>query len=515
MADAREVICRPAGRRVPGWFTVLGAAGAGLTAAGVSYGAELLEVVGSALVLVALVCLYVATSRVSADAYGLRSRTLLRRRSMPWSDIADLRTYIQYGRNQEIHRVSVLLRDGRTRRLPLALSGSSANRREFDARLDELRALHRRYGDPASDHLPVIAYGSAGRFPAVTWILCVLLLAGAGLAAWFVPGLASDEHAWRAAVPCTSATPAAERDECLSTRHAVIVRTEVSNRETGNWLYFADGRPLERLRVSHEGAEGFRPGDRVELTVWRHQVRRVAGEHHVWRKNFAGGGEVAVIAAACALAAGYPGARLLLRRRGRRLPDDEVLPSALPFAGALAGTAVWLLPFCYQHPTDPLGSSGALAWAAAGTAATLGMSAWAWRATRIRTPDSTPAAGAGPSGEAGDLFLAAHFLEHTDYNPHGFGTHIVLGDGGPPAVTPHPGPGRFAARRIPVERLTVTNVRRARGSDGESVPRSWHIAEMDDAGEPVRLAAAPDDLARVLDALGCGRLSQNAGRARP
>ena len=39
-----------------------------------------------------------------------------------------------------------------------------------------------------------------------------------------------------------------------------------------------------------------------------------------------------------------------------------------------------------------------------------------------------------------EVFLAARYLEATDYNPNDFGTHIVLG-GGPPAVTP-PGPGR-------------------------------------------------------------------------
>ncbi|NEC65078.1 hypothetical protein G3I41_10550, partial [Streptomyces sp. SID9727] len=53
----------------------------------------------------------------------------------------------------------------------------------------------------------------------------------------------------------------------------------------------------------------------------------------------------------------------------------------------------------------------------------------------------------------------------------------------------------------PADRLTVTAVRRARGSDGDTVPRDWHIAELDDAGEPVRLAAAPADLARIVDAL--------------
>ncbi|NEC05254.1 PH domain-containing protein, partial [Streptomyces sp. SID7909] len=36
---------------------------------------------------------------------------------------------------------------------------------------------------------------------------------------------------------------------------------------------------------------------------------------------------------------------------------------------------------------------------------------------------------------------------------------------------------------------------------GDTVPRGWHIAELDDGGAPVRLAAAPADLARITDAL--------------
>lgn len=82
------------------------------------------------------------------------------------------------------------------------------------------------------------------------------------------------------------------------------------------------------------------------------------------------------------------------------------------------------------------------------------------------------------------MFLAARFLESTDYNPNHFGTYILLGDG-PPAVVPHPGPGRFAARPIPARRLTVQGVRRLRGGDdGETVPRGWHVAE------PVDIAIA-------------------------
>ena len=257
----------------------------------------------------------------------------------------------------------------------------------------------------------------------------------------------------------------------------------------------------------------FGPGDSVELTVWRGEVREVVGERYVYRLHVPASGELAVVAALCLLAAGYPAARALLRLRGRRLPDDEVLPSALPFAGALVGTALWLLPLGYLHPTTLLTDPVAITWAAAGSAATPAFLVWAWRATRVRTPGESDTRvrgrtrgrrGVRRADEEDDVFLAARFLEHTDYNPYGFGTHVVLG-GGPLAVTPHPGPGRFAAKPVPVERLVVKEVRRVRGSDGDTVPSGWHIAELDDAGTPVRLAAAPDDLTRILRELGPGR----------
>jgi hypothetical protein len=152
-----------------------------------------------------------------------------------------------------------------------------------------------------------------------------------------------------------------------------------------------------------------------------------------------------------------------------------------------------------------------LTWAAGGSLATLGLFAWAWRATRIRTPVAAATTETAQELPADEVFLPARFLESTDYNPNNFGTHIVLGDG-PPAVTPHPGPGRFAAKRIPVERLTVKDVRRPRGSDGDTVPRSWHIAELDDAGNPIHLAAAPADLTRIIHALSSARTRANSPR---
>ncbi|MGW1227502.1 PH domain-containing protein [Streptomyces sp. NPDC001515] len=461
------------------------------------------------------VFLYLATARLTADAYGLRSRTLLRRRTVPWTRVVELRRYIQYGRHTDIHRVSVLLDTGRSWRLPMPMSGEDLGR--FDAELAALRALHRRHGPAtAPDEVPVIARGAAGRRTVLPWVLCAVLLTASGVAATYVADAAAERRAWRAAVPCTATTPAAERRACLTTLTGVIERTDVNEgRNRTSWLYFTGDRPLHRLGVSRDDAAAFRAGEKVELVFWHGRARTVTGERHVWHDHVTGPGEIAVLSAVCALGAGYAGALLLIRRRGRRLRDDEFLPSSLPFAGALAVTAVWLLPLCALHPTDPLGSTGTVLWAAAGTAATLVALVLAWRATRVRSLEETPAP-AAPDGR--DHFLSARFLEHTAYNPHLFGTHVVIGAGAP-AVTPHAGPGRFAARPIPAERLTVRGVRRARGDEGDTVPTSWHVAEIDDGGEPVRLAAAPADLARILAALEDERRTAGAppdtGTTRP
>lgn len=499
MAEPGEVICRVPARNVSWW-------GAGVCAVAAVVAALLVwrrpDILGVAFWLCAVIALmgpiflYLATARLTADAYGLRSRTLLRRRTVPWSRVADLRRDVQNGRNHDIHRVSVLLDDGRSFRLPLPMSGEDLAR--FDAELASLRALHRRHGTPASDgEAPVITPRAAGRRPVVAWILCAVLLVASAVAASYVADAASQQRAWRAAVPCTDATPAAERRACLTTLSGVIERTYVNEGRGNSWLYFTGDRPLHRLAVSSHDAASFRAGEQVELVFWRGRPRTVTGERHVWRDHLTGPGEIAVFSAVCALGAGYAGSRLLIRRRARRLRDDELLPSSLPFAGAFVATAAWLLPLCALHPTDPLGSPGTVFWAAAGTAVTGAALVLAWRATRVRAPGQAPAA-VPPDGR--DHFLPARFLEHTAYNPHLYGTHVVIG-GGPPAVTPHPGPGRFAARRIPAERLTVVDVRRARGGDGDTVHRDWHVAELDDAGEPVRLAASPGDLARILDAL--------------
>ncbi|WP_043667015.1 PH domain-containing protein [Streptomyces xylophagus] len=502
MTEVRDVICRPGSPRALWFFATCTAAGAVAAAGWAVYRGPYVPwlTVAASLVLIGLLTVHLVTARVDADARGLRSRTLLRRWSVSWDEVADVRVRLRrsnFARGQESCRVGVVLRDGRERVLPLPL-GRSLPDPEVQEKLTALRALHSHHGVPVSDHLVVVSGRTAGRGWAGSTALCVLLLVCAGAVGWFVPGAAATERAWHAAKPCTEATPATQVRECVDTLPAVIERTDVNEARHDSWLYFTDGRPLTRLPVSREAAEGFRPGDRVRLTVWRDEVMAVSGAHYVWHDGVTHTGGVADIAALFVLAAGYPAALTLLTLRGRRLPADEVLPSAGPFTFVLAGTALWLLPLCYLYPTRLLSSLVAIAWGVAGVLATSALFTRAWRATRPRTPQQV----AVDDELAGEVFLAARFLDHTDYNPHGYGTHIALGDG-PPAVAP--GPGRFAARRIPVERLTVRNVRRAHGGDGETVPRHWNVAELDDGGRRVRLAAAPADLARILRELASER----------
>ncbi|MGV9450720.1 PH domain-containing protein [Streptomyces sp. NPDC003635] len=508
MAGVEEVILRSRWRRAQWVVVAITAPGAALAAVGLVLGGPApLAVVGALCLAAAGAALRSAAAEVRADAHGIRTRTLTGRRSVPWRDVADLCVQLRtLPRGGESRRVILVPRAGGRRLLPFPAAWD-AYAQDFATDLDALRALHRRHGSPDSERLAVVSHRTAGGRRVWPLAACVLLLAGAGLAAALVPSADAERRDWEAARPCAATTPAEDMRGCLTTFPAVIERTDDDEGRGGGLLYFTEDRPLDRLAVSREAAQEFEPGDEVELTVWRRQVMEVAGSDHVWREHVAPPGDVAVVAAGLALAAGYPAAQLLMRRRGRGLADDEVLPSALPFAAVLVGTGAWLLPLAHRHPTALLASPTAIAWALAGTAATLALAAWAWRATRIR-PRRDTTAPEEEREETGEVFLRARFLESTDYNPNGFGTHIALGGAEPPAVTP--GPGRFAARPIPVRRLTVKEVRRVRGADGDVVPRSWHIADLDDAGTPVRLAAAPADLARILRALDAGRTLEDA-----
>lgn len=439
--------------------------------------------------------LRMVTVSVRADAHGVHIRTWLRRRSVPWSDIADVQQLVKTYRSAH-HTVVVRRRNGRTVALPLpqGAPGPTSYQERYEADLAALRELHRRYGAPATDHLVVITSRTAGRAWKGLLALCVGLLAGSALAAAFVPTTSAHLRDWKAAVSC----PAGQFDrECLSTERAVVENTDPARGRGKSWLYFTDDRPVDRTSVNQDAANAFHPGDKVTLTIWRGAVYKVTGQRHEWTEHFATGGEVAVVSALLALGAGVPAAQLLIRRRARRQPSDSALPSVRPFVAALVGTGVWLLPYVHALTADPFLSGGALLWMVPGVPVSVALFWWAWRATRIGRQDAPDAA--APLKEP--KFVAARFLDATDYNPHRFGTHIVLGDG-PPAVLPHSGPGRFAAHEIPVSRLSVREIRRARGEETELVPRDWEVAELSDTGRLVRLAASPANLRLVLGELG-------------
>lgn len=99
-----------------------------------------------------------------ADADGVRYRTPLRRRSVPWPDVVAVRVHRIHvnSRYQERRRVSLLLRDGGVRNLPQPRSYRTDDP-EFDAGVAELRALRRRYGAPAEpEHRHVITPRTGG-----------------------------------------------------------------------------------------------------------------------------------------------------------------------------------------------------------------------------------------------------------------------------------------------------------------------------------------------------------------
>lgn len=96
MTEIREVTCRPPGKRTKLFFVGLGTAGAILAAWRLALRGTLLDAwlgVGLLLVPTGLEALRGVVAGVRADPYGLHIRTLLRRRSVPWRDIADLQVH--------------------------------------------------------------------------------------------------------------------------------------------------------------------------------------------------------------------------------------------------------------------------------------------------------------------------------------------------------------------------------------------------------------------------------------
>ncbi|MBO2445979.1 PH domain-containing protein [Actinomadura barringtoniae] len=445
-------------------------------------------------VLFGVLSAYVGTAKVIADEDGLRTSTLLRRRRVRWDELADLRvrerdTY----KNGVVRQVEAVLDDGRVLRLPLPVD--NRGHADFDRQVQTLRSLLRCHRPEVPERSTKVTRRTAADRQWVPVSICLLLLLSAGLLALMVPYQERESRAWRSASACSATTPQNARKDCLDTAAGTIDRTMVDCGKHGeSWLYFAGNEPLQWAGVGCEDARAFRQSDRVAVTFWHDQVVKVAGTRHTYRAQPPQPGAMAMIAAGLLLGACYPAARVLVRLRHRRRPADEVLPTTLPFLLPILGTAVWLLPLAFLRPSGTF----AIPIAAVGAVATLLLVRWAWRATAIRTPGVGAASGGPTPGE--DVYVRARFLDDTPYNPHEFGGYIVFGDG-PMAVVLGPAAGRFGAKPIPAERITVRRVRRVVGGDGDAVPASWNVAELDDAGTPIRLAAAPADLQLLLQQL--------------
>ncbi|MGY0024843.1 hypothetical protein [Streptomyces sp. cg35] len=332
------------------------------------------------------------------------------------------------------------------------------------------------------------------------WLLlvAVVLAAAAGAVATKVSGTVAEERAWKAAGPCRAGAPFAESAGCRFREPAVVGRTVVGHSRSGgdSWLYFRDGKPFGRLNVSSDDAAAFQPGQRVELVYWQRKVRQVTGAGHTADLAVPDGGEVAAAVVALGCAGAGVAAVAALRFRFRRRPHDEVRPSPVGFVVLAVLSAAWLIPLSYFRPTT-LWQEPALY---VGLVVTGALCVPIWRAARLWAPADFGAAPPPPDDR--EVFVRAAFLDDTAYNPDGFGTHLVLGGGQPAAVVPHGGPGRFAARDVPVGQLRLTEIRRVRAGDGETVSRGWYVAVFTDGadGSEVRLGAEPRQLALVLRA---------------
>ncbi|MGW6215146.1 PH domain-containing protein [Streptomyces sp. NPDC055109] len=185
---------------------------------------------------------------VHADADGLRYRIPLRRRTIRWRDVAAVRVHrtLVRSRPQEYRRVSLLLDDGRVRYLPKPCSYQTTDP-EFDAQVEVLRTLHRRHEAPEEPkHLHVVTTrtGGHGLVGPLTW--CVpLLIVAMTISLWAVPRALADERAWRAAVPCTAATPVAATDASRPPGE----RRGRSGRGSCDFLPWAGGRHCGRDRT--------------------------------------------------------------------------------------------------------------------------------------------------------------------------------------------------------------------------------------------------------------------------
>ncbi|MFR9758019.1 PH domain-containing protein [Streptomyces sp. TR06-5] len=98
-------------------------------------------VYGSCLgILLIISALHSAGTRLHVDACGVRIRTPLRQRSIPWRDVMEIQVSVETILNVDVRGVTLLLRSGQARKLPVPHDRRDPH---FDLKVAQLRAFHR------------------------------------------------------------------------------------------------------------------------------------------------------------------------------------------------------------------------------------------------------------------------------------------------------------------------------------------------------------------------------------
>ncbi|MEW2530737.1 hypothetical protein [Streptomyces sp. NPDC047071] len=343
----------------------------------------------------------------------------------------------------------------------------------------------------------------AGRWRPVLAVCCalVLLLVPVGFFA-AVPGALARGHAYAAAPACAAG---ARTDSCTTTVAATVTGTEekARGRKADYWLRVTE-RGDDRVRRVHMSGsrlhDAVRAGDRVSLTYWRGEIRRVrfgtaaeeteASPADDWRLPLG----IGLLTLPVGL--GVLAAVLWWRRRYAGAAHASAWQLSVgPVAGALLGC----LGFVAAQACPDV--RGALLVTALGVPAVAVLTALVARRTRRRERRAVDTSDIVPVPPAGRRCVRAAVLGDVPYSVDGF-DHLVVGDG-PPAVTPDPD-GRVARRPLPPS-LTVREVRAPRPGDTVLGPGGGTydtvLIECRDGAGTVVIVLAREDAPVVLGAL--------------
>ncbi|MBW1603194.1 PH domain-containing protein [Streptomyces sp. JJ66] len=84
---------------------------------------------------------YLIFNRLHVYAHGVHIQTPLRRTYIPWSEVAEIQVITENAHFYDLRRVSFLLRNGKTRKLPLP---HDRGERHFDLKVAQLREFHQK-----------------------------------------------------------------------------------------------------------------------------------------------------------------------------------------------------------------------------------------------------------------------------------------------------------------------------------------------------------------------------------